>query len=272
MGLKLTKIDLLICNYNTCARLKYLLDTLHSDLEGDSPWNVYIADNGSQDGSYDWLIRNEGSYNISGIFKNANVGYSTAINSMAALGRSDLLAAVNADTWFTTNHIRQVISSFNDNPNQAVMGPKQMDSRGRIRHGGIFWDGSPGKNPEHRGWALEDLSDEKYKTRDRCWTVSGSLYYVRRSVWEELGNDLAYRILHPVAQGPFLPTFMYYEETFFSVFAQHKGYEVWYDGEVETAGHEWHASNKPGDNVSHFRASQYMYRETCNSLGIKHEV
>lgn len=63
------------------------------------------------------------------------------------------------------------------------------------------------------------------------------------------------------------------EETFCSVHAQKLGYEVWYDGTVETAYHVWHASSAVGGAPERdfWHISQRMYIEACEKLGIEHE-
>ena len=262
-------VDLLVCNYNTKDRLEDLLQTLNWDYKPGA-WNLFVADNGSTDGSYEWLSQNADRFSVERVIKNPNVGYSEAINNMSTLCDSEILCAVNADTWFSTEHVKEAELTFLHNPMQAIMGPKQVDSSGVIRHGGIFWDGK--SSPVHRGWQETDANDELYKDRLRCWTVSGSIYYVRRSAWDEMTNHPGYRNLFPRATGAMLPTFMYFEETWTSIFASHLGYEVWYDGTIPTAGHSWHASNTPGDNVHHFHQARELYRMTADRLGVPHEI
>lgn len=266
-------IDLLVVNYKTKDKLQRLLETLNSDYEEDV-WKLYVADNDSQDGSLEFLRENQDKYRIEQVFKNPNVGYGTAVASMSTIASSDFLCAVNADTWFSTNHVKQAEQTFLDNPNQAIMGPKQRDEQGKIRHGGITWTGIKGEHPIHRGWGQSDPNDTEFKDRTQVWTVSGSIYYVRRSVWDVLTNDPQYRQMNPTAMSPMLDgrLFMYFEETYVSVFAQHRGYEVWYDGSIEGAGHSWHASNTPGDNVHWFQQSREIYRHSCDRLGINHEI
>lgn len=264
------QVDLLICNYNTKDKLIRLLDNLQEDYEPGA-WKLYISDNDSSDGSYEWLKANRDNYPIETVFKNPNVGYSEAINNMSVIADSEILCALNSDTWFNTAHVKAAAKTFVDHPNQGIMGPKQMDEQYRVRHGGIFWDGGP-SDPVHRGWGFIDAYDEEFKDRLRCWTVSGSIYYVRRSVWDEMTFEPRYRELFPRATGAMLGTFMYFEETWTSVFADFLGHEVWYDGTIPTAGHSWHASNKPGDNVSHFHESRRIYRMTADRLGVHHEI
>ncbi len=269
----MAKVDLLVVNWNTLDYLINLLDNLHADDDGET-WDLYIADNLSptSDKTWEWYISKGENYRIKHFWQSGiNQGYSRAINHLSTKGKSPLLCALNADVWFSTNHVKEMVQSFEDNPNQAICGPKQLDAQGKIKHGGIFWDGV--NNPKHRGWDQSDPGDELYKTRDRCWTVSGSIYYVRRQVWDELRNHPGYQELVPNAQGAFLPTPHYFEETFCSVWAQKLGYEVWYDGEVETARHAWHASEPVGESSKKYWAtSRAMYKEACEKLGITHEL
>lgn len=254
-------------NYNTKDLLIRLLETLNSDYEPNI-WKLYIADNGSTDGTAEELDRrNFEHYHVEDIFLNENIGYSAAINDMASRSNSEFLCAVNADTWFTTSHVKDVIKSFETHPKAGVIGVKQLDEESRIRHGGIFWDNI--HNPTHRGWSQFDPNDAMCKDAIQCWTVSGSIYYVRRSAWDEAANYQPYRDLFPQNTGAFLPTPHYFEETFCSQMMHHLGWQVWYDGTVETAGHTWQASS--GDVSNYFQISRQIYLETCDRLGIHHE-
>jgi len=264
-------VDLLLVNYNTKDLLKRFLDKLHEDDDGRT-WTLSVADNGSTDDSVRFLHEHRDDYNIKDVFINENIGYSAAINQMAASTYNEFLCAVNADTWFSTNHVREMLKGFEDNSNMGVCGPKQLDEKGFIRHAGIFWPMINAYKPKHRGWSLQDPKDQLYKDLVECWTVSGSIYYVRRSVWDEAFNHPGYKELFPEAKGPFLPTPHFFEETFFSQMAHHLGHEVWYNGTAETAGHTWHASSTPGEaSKKFFRISQGIYVETCDKLGIVHE-
>lgn len=202
-------VDLLVCNYNTKDYLVNLIQNLNNDYE-PGVWRLYIQDNGSTDGSVEWLQDNSDGYNIEHIEFAENVGYATAINKMSSISDSDILAAVNADTQFSTRHVKQMQETFDHNPDQAVCGPKQIDFRHNIRHGGITWDGK--SNPVHRGWTQFDPRDQMFKDRIQCWTVSGSLYYVRRSVWDEMKSNMVTQGVIDSNEniGAFLPTPHYY--------------------------------------------------------------
>lgn len=256
-------IDLCIVTHNSLEHLQRLLNWLHQDYESDV-WRLYIADNGSTDGTTEFLQQNQ-LYNIAGILYNENVGYSAACNDLAAMGTSDYLALLNDDVWLTTANVKAMERSFVES--QAdILGPKQRDEKGRIRHGGIF-----GTNiaPRFRGWAAFDPEDRLYRDMREAVTVSGSAYFVRRSVWNALTEDPEYRKLVPDAKGAFLPTFFYYEETWCSYFARHRGYKLMYDGTV-SIGHTWHGSHDKNDDLDRVvvKESRAMFRTACDFMGI----
>jgi GT2 family glycosyltransferase len=266
-------IDLCVVNYNTRPLLQRLLDNLHVGLnENNKFWNLYIADNDSSDDTVDWLNDNNHRYKIDGIDLNKNIGYSAASNRLATKGTNDIIGILNADVWFTNKDIEKIYQIFNQEPSIHILGPKQRDEYGNIKHGGIT---GTGKNPIMRGWNESDPKDILYRDRINCVTISGSAYFIRRNVWDALTNNKQYQEIFPGAIGAFLPTPHYYEETWCSYFARHLGYNVVYDGSV-SIGHSWHASSpKPGEGYSHvdaqFKLSQSIFRKACDYIGIERD-
>lgn len=258
-------IDLCIVNYNTPDLLKRLVDNLKKGSAGKN-YVTYLADNSDDAEKRNAVkeIENEFDY----VVYNDNIGYARACNALANLGNSDIIALLNADVWMTRDHLAHIEDTFRTNDEVAILGPKQMDEAKRIVHGGIV---GPMPRLRHRGWKMYDPEDAHFKDFIECPTVSGSAYFIRRSVWEALRDDEEYNSVVPNAEGPFLPTPHYFEETFCSMFARHRGYKVFYDGRV-TIGHSWHASspvNGPAD--SYFTLSRAMYRKACDMMGIEHE-
>lgn len=266
-------IDLCIVNYNTRPMLQRMLDMLHSDLNYTKKlWKLHICDNDSADDSWKWLESVKDKYLINTAWKNKNVGYSAACNMMASKTDSDIICLLNADVWMTSEDVVKVQKIFDQNPDIHILGPKQRDESGRITHAGIVGTNTA---PKHRGWREFDADDILYRDRINCVTVSGSAYFIRRSVWDALTNDQEYRKMYPEAIGAFLPTPHYYEETWCSYFARHRGYSVVYDGSV-SIGHSWHASSpKPGEGYSHadaqFKTSQQIFRTACDTIGIERD-
>jgi len=270
-------IDLCVVNYNTRVLLKRFLDTLHGDLESSNglvkkSWNLHITDNGSTDDVIDFIRKNGHIYNIDNLFLRENIGYSAACNYMASKTSADIIGLLNADVWMTSSDVAKIQKIFDDNPEIHILGPKQRDEYGRVTHAGILGTGS---KPVMRGWMVSDVNDEMFRDRQECVSVSGSAYFIRREVWNAMADNEEYRKLNPTAEGAFLPTPHYYEETWCSYFARYLGYNVYYDGSV-SIGHSWHASSaKPGEGISHvdhyFPISREIFRKNCDHFKIERD-
>lgn len=262
-------IDLCVVNYNTRHLLNRFLDCLHNDLHlVEKNWKLYIADNDSSDDTKEWLEFNKDRYHIDGLFFNENIGYSAACNQLASAGNSDIICLLNADVWIDSHSVRAVQNSFMQNPAIDILGPKQRDENGFITHAGIIGSNTA---PKHRGWKEHDPNDILYKDLVECVTVSGSAYFIKRHVWNSLTNDEQYRRMYPHANGAFLPTPHYYEETWCSYFARHRGYKVFYDGSV-SIGHSWHKSSTVGGEADgKFSVSREIFRRACDFIGIERD-
>lgn len=264
-------VDLLIVNHNTQEKLERLLDTLHED-DDCKTWKLYLADNGSTDGSKYWILNNASRYRIERVHMNVNIGYAAAVNGLANKSYSRYLAAINADTWFNTEDIASVIERFKIDPNIAVVGTKQCDEDSRIRHAGIV---GSNVNPKHRGWGALDRYDRTFRDVIDCVTVSGSAYFMRRDTWDEMTNCQLYRAalarIGKGSNGAFLPTPHFFEETWYSYHVREHGYRVVYDGNI-SIGHTWRASTGASPKLKeYFKESKKLFVTACETHGIEHD-
>jgi glycosyltransferase involved in cell wall biosynthesis len=274
-------IDLCIVSYNTKDKLKRLIDTLSSDYKSDM-FNLYVLDNNSTDGSQEYLTDVVKPMGWPGeiILSSFNYGYSFACNLLASRGKSNVLGLLNADVWLRTQDVNAIESRMYE-LDVDIYGPKQRDEMGRITHAGIFGTNT---KPQHRGWKAQDPEDQLFRDTLDAVTVSGSAYFVKRTVWENLTYDPEYINLlgylvgtnqiplwSILSDGAFLPTPHYYEETWCSYYARHRGYSVVYDGYV-SIGHSWHASSDiGGEQDSKFKVSQSIFRDACDYMRIEHD-
>lgn len=259
-------IDLCVVSYNNIEQLPRLLETLHRGI-GDDVWNLFIADNGSTDGTSAYLRQVAQQYAFSRIDYNTNVGYSAACNTLASYGEGDVIGLLNADVWLTTDDVEQIQFSFDTMPDCAILGPKQRDEMGHITHAGIFGDN---EHPTHRGWKQFDPQDLLYRDVMEAVTVSGSAYFIRRSVWKDLTKCDVYRQCAPETLGAFLPTPHFFEETFCAYHARAHGYKIFYDGRI-SIGHSWHSSSPVGSQNLKFAQSREIFRSACDAHGIPHD-
>lgn len=148
--------------------------------------------------------------------KSRGLTYAQAVNGSLARGTAPLVLALNADTRMLEPPDR-IVGLFERNPDIAVIGPRQIDDGRRITHGGII-----GTNIRRvsRFWMhdLDDFDDLCSEEILDVPTISGAVYFCRRSVWEQHGGFLEA-----------CPHF--YEETSLDFSIRHAGHRVVYTGQ-----------------------------------------
>lgn len=257
-------LDLIVVNYHTPLDLEAFLRSLHAH-EPAVDCALTIVDVASEvhDDIYPWGRNGRKGRHVGVV---DNIGYARACNAAAARGTSDVIALFNADTQLRDGSLDCCHDELMAHDDWGVLGPRQVDSNGRLRHAGIF--GTNAK-PVHRGWAEKDHG--QYDDVRQAVTVSGSAYFVKRHVWEELTACPLFRQVAPQAEGAFLPTAHYYEETWCSYHAKAHGYEVVYFG-LASIVHEWHRSSPVGGWAEQQLAtSQAYFRAACDHHRIAHD-
>lgn len=195
-----------------------------------------------------------------------NIGYARAVNDAAQRGHHDVLAIFNADVELTKGALDKCYEALMTHPDWAVVGPLQTDGHGRVTHAGIFGTLA---HPRHRGW--HQPVDPAWRDVRTAVSVSGSAYFIARDLWMMLNDCPIFAEMYPEAEGAFLPTSHYYEETWCSYHAQAHGFQVVYFGEVEIT-HHWHrASAVGGWAEGQMPYSQAMFRQMCDEHGIEHD-
>lgn len=188
-----------------------------------------------------------------------------ACNFASNTSNNKYIAFFNSDTELFDDTLAVCFEYMEQNPDVAACGPQQVDSKGRITHAGVF---GTNDKPKIRGWRSRRKFND---VRDDCVTVFGSAYFVNRRIWDELQFDEQFQAMFPNIEGAFLPTKHYYEETWFSYFARHRGYKIAYVGTTMML-HEWHQSSEMGSMEGKvMRESRKLFRKACDYVGIDHD-
>jgi len=252
-------IDIVVVNYKTYPILQRFLDS-YSKFKPIISSNLIIIDNESDKSKLDLINKPKDSLTFA---FNENIGYAKACNYAASISNSEYIAFLNSDTEFINGDcVDTCVEYMEDNLDVAVVGPLQYASNGEITHGGIL---GTNKNPVHRGWGSMDVSS--YKDIQQAITVSGSAYFVRRSIWNEMMNCEIYKGMFPNSLGAFPPFPHFYEETLYSYHVTEHDYKCVYLGTAEMI-HEWHQSSPIGSQDENFKLGRKGFREFCESHGI----
>lgn len=178
--------------------------------------------------------------------------YARSVNLALSIGDGEFVLALNADTRML-EPADKILELFDADQTIGVIGPRQVDEHGRITHGGIFGTNT---HPQFRAWQ-QPLSDhsETADTRDAV-TVSGAVYFARRTVWDELGGFLE-------------DCEFYYEETWLSYLARHRGYRVVYTGTTTWIHHFNQSPTDPAWRARVATESRETFRAACAAEGIQ---
>jgi GT2 family glycosyltransferase len=178
--------------------------------------------------------------------------YAQSVNRSLARATAPYVLALNADTRMLEPP-DQIVALFEEHADIAVIGPRQIDDHGLITHAGIVGDNF---HRSHRFWKqpLEQVDRFCGECALDVPTISGSVYFARRSVWEQLGG--------------FLETALYYEETGLDFRVRHEGWRVVYTG-ATTWEHLWAQSPvELADRSALAAESRQVFRRYCLQHGI----
>lgn len=261
-------IDVVVVNYKTPQLLKNFVDSYNfQSSKVDTDLTIIDVDPGEEYYDETRQILTKYDFPFGYWSMDYNCGYSGACNFASQVTDREILAFFNSDTRLFDDTLDICYDYLKNNKDVAICGPMQVDSNGLVKHAGVF---GTNDKPKPRGWNSKKLSSFT-DNRNDCVTVFGSAYFIKRKVWDELANDPEYGSLYPNAGGAFLPTRHYYEETWCSYFARHKGYKVGYVGSALMV-HEWHKSSPVGvAERKYFDESRSIFRETCDHFGIEHD-
>ncbi|MDI3547848.1 MAG: hypothetical protein PWR10_1500 [Halanaerobiales bacterium] len=240
-------IDLVITNYNTRDYLEKCITSIkkYTDLS----YRLIVVDNGSTDGSLEYLRRLS---NIELIENKENLGYAGACNQGILAGDGDFIVLLNSDIEVTEGWIQPLIETAREE-GVAVVGPKLINKNNEIVGAGVtrLDDALP------RGWKQKD-GPGVFGDKEDVISVGGACYLIKRELLPVLGLfDEGY--------------FFYFEELDYSLRAREKGYRVVYCPEAKIYHHH-EGSLTPGDYEGRLQRNKYFSASKRRFLGKWAEV
>lgn len=184
------KTAIVILNWNGLEYLKKFLGDVirHS---ADSECAVYVADNGSTDGSTEWLSLNHGEVRVLKLGSNHGFagGYNLALEQIEA----SYFVILNSDIEVTENWLKPLISFMESNPDVASCQPKirSYARRNFFEHAGAagcFIDKYG--FPFCRGRIFYHVEEDtgQYDDRADIFWSSGACMIVRSDAWQKAGG------------------------------------------------------------------------------------
>jgi GT2 family glycosyltransferase len=191
--------------WNGASVIRDCLSALHAN-SGDQLNQVICVDNGSTDASADLIASHFSQVHL--IRQPVNLGFAGGVNAGLRQVDGDLAVLLNQDCLVQPGWLDQIIAGLTARPSWGIAGCTLLNSDGSIDHAGAYLR-QPSLRGEHRSQpASPDPHEVPY--------VTGALFAIHRSVWEEIG----------LLDEGFYPA--YYEETDYCYRARAAGYGIGY--------------------------------------------
>lgn len=182
------KIAVVILNWNGKKLLEKFLPSVvnFSNLENTS---IYVADNASTDTSVSYIEEYFPTVKI--IQNSTNGGYAKGYNEALKYIDADVFALVNSDIEVTENWLEPIISTFEKEPNTAIIQPKILDFKNKRK---FEYAGAAGGfidkfgYPFCRGRIFSELEndEDQYNDEIEIFWASGACFFIRAEVFNKL--------------------------------------------------------------------------------------
>ncbi len=202
------KASVIVLSWNG---MEYLADCLDAVLAQEYPdFEVIVVDNGSSDGSADFVERQYPSVRL--IRNERNLGFAAGNNIGLLAATGDVLVLLNQDTVVEPGWLETLVTALED-PTIGMVGCKLLYPDGTIQHAGGRIVDSRGSS-RHIGRGEPDTG--QYDTMEEVEFVTGAALAVSRDTFARVG---------PLDEG-FAPA--YYEDTDWSYRVRKAGLRVVY--------------------------------------------
>jgi len=186
----MTKTAVVILNWNGKSWLQKFLDTVVRFSSGEDA-SVWVADNGSTDGSVEWIEGNSPQTKI--IRFTENNGFAGGYNQALEIIKAEYFVILNSDVEVTEGWLKPMIRFMDENPDVASCQPKIRSyyNRDYFEHAGAA-GGYIDKYgfPFCRGRIFDstEKGEGQYNDHTDIFWSSGACMMVRASHWEICGG------------------------------------------------------------------------------------
>lgn len=175
-----------IPSWNGKHHLEILLPSLIHQQEPGEEWEVLIHENGSTDGTTDWLAAHYPSIRV--LTSTRNLGFALACNELVQAARGELVVLVNNDTHLPAEWLGELVAMARSSPPDVVAVTGKMVSWDETRldfGGGIMtFDGHAFQ--EQQGLPLQ-LCNSKPDGAELPFACGGNMI-VNREVFQAVGG------------------------------------------------------------------------------------
>jgi GT2 family glycosyltransferase len=176
------EVSFIIPLYNCLGHTRECLRTLQATLPADLVHEIIFVDDGSTDGTREWLKTL--TVPCRSVLNDNNLGFAGACNRAAATAQGNLLFFLNNDLVLQPGWFEPMRSAFARYDDAALVGNVQLDAATRMRdHTGLRFNHKA--KPEHDTSRPLFARLSGYRPVP---AVTGACFGVRRQRWQALGG------------------------------------------------------------------------------------
>lgn len=240
---------IVILNWNGKHYLERFLRGLTEKSKGPNV-KIVIADNGSNDGSQEWIAKN--FPNVTLIELGVNYGFTGGYNRALKYVEADYYMLLNSDVEVTKGWLEPLVNAMDSNPQIGICMPKIKSAFERTH---FEYAGASGGYIDYlgypfcRGRILSNIEEDcaQYNTDAEIFWASGAAFMIRASLYHQLeGFDESF--------------FAHMEEIDLCWRAKLHGWQVWVfpDSEVYHVGGGTLPNNSPKKLYLNYRNNLLM--------------
>jgi GT2 family glycosyltransferase len=179
------KISFIIPLYNCLPLTQAMVESLRATLPAGLSHEIILVDDGSTDGTRDWLATLREPFRV--VLNERNLGYAVANNRGAMLASGELLGLLNNDLILLPGWLEPMLAAHAALGARAgVVGNVQLEARtGMLDHAGIIINRT-GK-PVHAR-RLPGRWSRVFSRVRKVPAVTGACLLIGRALWHQLGG------------------------------------------------------------------------------------
>jgi O-antigen biosynthesis protein len=176
------QVSFIIPLYNCLAHTRECLRTLQATLPPGLAHEIIFVDDGSTDGTRDWLKTLAAPCRV--ILNEHNLGFAGACNRGATAARGEFLFFLNNDLIFFRRWFEPMRAAFDRFPAAALVGNLQLNAQsGALDHAGVVFD--------VKGKPTHDIARPlitRLTGYRRVAALTGACFGIRTAIWRDLGG------------------------------------------------------------------------------------
>jgi len=242
-------VSIIVLNRNGLVHLERLFDNFGFFTNYDN-FEVIVVDNGSVDGSVDFLESLSVDFSLNIIKNEVNKSFSEANNQAVDFCNGDYVLLLNNDMEPTFGWLNEMVGTMLYNDNVGAVGAKLIypyyydrisnDKSFTIQHVGVKFEEVIDKDylygPYHENIINPKIFEKNLNITSQCIAVTAASVLIKKSIYKELGGlDESY---------------IYgYEDVDFMLKLNQKGYRTLYCGSALLFHHESSTRNDEGNYI-----------------------